>query len=633
MAKTNFSTGSIVTSEFLNGFQDIYFDGLDEDRHFDPLDVEDMNTSDTGNGLGTKLITLDTRQTVLQPKVFHNDPNTTPAPYPPGTSPNQYRFTDVVVGQDPTAQKHLTTKDYVDRLIDAINEPNVDYGSGNSSPVIVQQVKSSIDLSTLQPRFRGEVLGSYHDHFVYNTPWTDVEGRGTIIRTPSPIDKDAGWLNFSVRTHPGQIANQNVRAVYHLLTPSGKAIPIGELAYVSQQFVYVGSPFPVYNFQDSSICMVPIPTEGWSAIYGYYEFKQVQGSSSPIGFCISSIFYDKRVAQKYFIIPDPADVSKVVVIGPDKMQPPGLVGSGLGITQNVVDGELKATLTYSVNSSFTPGNPTYSGSTTVPLSDIEVIYEFKSRTGDPNNLADPLNSNSQPGFVFGGGHNTGTSNQVTSGSLPAGEFIEVTLRTAAPDKDTSEAITLNFQANSPSTTNVPAAFAMTAPTDTSINITWTAVAGVKYLIEVEEMGDGIVGKPKKGFSWSSFPTGSSYYRNPDSRITGSAGNITITGANSGTTYRATIMAAAPNSFPSLIQTGTPPNVNYVSGAVAQVTTTGTINEVAFGIALHGTSLADLVSKVPNPSVPAGAIGVVSAGADKGIYIYSPNFTPSVWVKL
>ena len=40
--KTRFGPGVIVTSKFLNGAQQIFFDGVDEDWHFPPIDINDI---------------------------------------------------------------------------------------------------------------------------------------------------------------------------------------------------------------------------------------------------------------------------------------------------------------------------------------------------------------------------------------------------------------------------------------------------------------------------------------------------------------------------------------------------------------------------------------------------------------
>lgn len=61
MAKTTFSSGVIVTSEFLNGFKDIFFDGQDLDHHYNPLGLSSLITKGP-DGLDSRYITLGTDQ-------------------------------------------------------------------------------------------------------------------------------------------------------------------------------------------------------------------------------------------------------------------------------------------------------------------------------------------------------------------------------------------------------------------------------------------------------------------------------------------------------------------------------------------------------------------------------------------
>ena len=635
MSKTVFGSGTIVTPQFLNGFQEIYFDGLDEDHHYNPLDVDDMDTSDVGTGLGTKFVTLDTRQTLVEPKIFHNNPASIPGPLPSGTTADQYRFTDKVVGIDPTAQKHLTTKDYVDRQIEALNLPSVDYGSGNSNQVVVQQVRSSIDLDDLQPRFKGKLIGHRRWQYQYWAQWGDT-AVNTLVLTPDAITANANWMSIRVIAQPGNRANQLVHSNFYL-NSANSVIPLAGSSSWNSSVLHTDIHAPRQSYIDSvDQNFVPIPKSGWSSINAFLQFGQLRCFSLPPSWTVDFWFWDFKNPQKYFIIPDPSDASNVVVIGPDKMKVPSLVGAGLGVTQSVTNGLLKATVTYAVDDNFLAGNPSYSGSTTVPLNDIDVIWEFKSRVGDPNTPGDPLNDNKSPGQVLGAGINDGNTVTATSNPLPAGEYCTVSLTTTSDGRDPSNTVTVNFQADSPPVTAVPSGFTMTSPTDTSLNITWTAVAGVKYVVNVEEQGDGRDGTVGLRYAWSDFPAEANaieynYYVEPMAGVTGSAGNITISPVASGTTYRATIRAAAPNALISPTLQGTPPSVTLVPGSYAQITTTGSLSEVAFSVGVLGTSLANLESKVPDVDIPAGSIGIVPSGGDKGMYIYDPNASPSVWV--
>jgi hypothetical protein len=61
MAKTTFSSGVIVTSQWLNGAQQIYFDGQDLDWHYAPLGLNSLVRTGP-NGLDSAYLTLDTNQ-------------------------------------------------------------------------------------------------------------------------------------------------------------------------------------------------------------------------------------------------------------------------------------------------------------------------------------------------------------------------------------------------------------------------------------------------------------------------------------------------------------------------------------------------------------------------------------------
>ena len=57
MAKTTFSSGVIVTSQWLNGAKQIYFDGQDLDWHYPPLGLDSVQFSGP-NGLDSRYVTL-----------------------------------------------------------------------------------------------------------------------------------------------------------------------------------------------------------------------------------------------------------------------------------------------------------------------------------------------------------------------------------------------------------------------------------------------------------------------------------------------------------------------------------------------------------------------------------------------
>lgn len=59
--KTSFGPGVIVTSKFLNGAQQLYFDGVDADWHYDPLTTADIQRGGT-TGFDTHFVTTTTDQ-------------------------------------------------------------------------------------------------------------------------------------------------------------------------------------------------------------------------------------------------------------------------------------------------------------------------------------------------------------------------------------------------------------------------------------------------------------------------------------------------------------------------------------------------------------------------------------------
>lgn len=61
MSKTRFGPGVIVTSQWLNGAQEIYFDGANEDWHYAPLNSNDIQRGGT-DGLDRTYVSLDTDQ-------------------------------------------------------------------------------------------------------------------------------------------------------------------------------------------------------------------------------------------------------------------------------------------------------------------------------------------------------------------------------------------------------------------------------------------------------------------------------------------------------------------------------------------------------------------------------------------
>lgn len=69
MSKTNFSSGVVITSKWLNGAQSISFDGLDEDWHYPSLTSDSIKLSGEG-GFDGLFVTVATSQYVPGSKVF-----------------------------------------------------------------------------------------------------------------------------------------------------------------------------------------------------------------------------------------------------------------------------------------------------------------------------------------------------------------------------------------------------------------------------------------------------------------------------------------------------------------------------------------------------------------------------------
>ena len=70
MSKTSFGPGVVVTSKWLNGAQQIYFDGLDLDWHYPPLSTNDIQLGGI-NGLDGRYVTLNTAQTYENTPITH----------------------------------------------------------------------------------------------------------------------------------------------------------------------------------------------------------------------------------------------------------------------------------------------------------------------------------------------------------------------------------------------------------------------------------------------------------------------------------------------------------------------------------------------------------------------------------
>ena len=115
MAKTTFSSGVIVTSQWLNGAQQIYFDGQDLDWHYNPLGLSSLVLSGP-DGLDSRYVTLGTAQ-----------PETAAGVYQSGlpisgskvvTGPWIFGYNPLLIGNPPNtianAPKSFTTNDKYD---------------------------------------------------------------------------------------------------------------------------------------------------------------------------------------------------------------------------------------------------------------------------------------------------------------------------------------------------------------------------------------------------------------------------------------------------------------------------------------------------------------------------------------
>jgi hypothetical protein len=133
--KTTFSSGVIVTSQFLNGFQQIYFDGQDLDHHYAPLGLNSL--VQTGpNGLDSVYVTLTTEQPDLNSSglLISGAPisgnKTITGMWNFGYDPLQVGNPVNVIANSP---KSYTTND------------KYDYGAGFPTPTVAQKFNSLAD--------------------------------------------------------------------------------------------------------------------------------------------------------------------------------------------------------------------------------------------------------------------------------------------------------------------------------------------------------------------------------------------------------------------------------------------------------------------------------------------------------
>jgi hypothetical protein len=154
MSKTTFSSGVIVTSQFLNGFQQIYFDGQDLDHHYPPLGLNSLVRTGP-NGLDSAYVTLTTEQ----PELDNTGLLVSGAPISGGkvvTGLWNFGYDPLVVG-NPTNIRDNAPKSYT-------TNDKYDYANGFPTPT-VQQKFDSLDSADLITK---EVLDQWVNYLFEN---------------------------------------------------------------------------------------------------------------------------------------------------------------------------------------------------------------------------------------------------------------------------------------------------------------------------------------------------------------------------------------------------------------------------------------------------------------------------------
>ena len=142
MAKTTFGPGVIVTSKFLNGLQQLHFDGLDEDFHYPPINLSDVQRGGD-SGLDSIYVTIGTDQTYAGTPVtgnksfmglaaFGDETSAIPANAPKSWATND-KFNQGGTSQtfsikySNLSDEDMLTKAVLEQRVD--NFPNIDEGS------------------------------------------------------------------------------------------------------------------------------------------------------------------------------------------------------------------------------------------------------------------------------------------------------------------------------------------------------------------------------------------------------------------------------------------------------------------------------------------------------------------------
>jgi len=183
MAKTTFSSGVIVTSQWLNGAQQIYFDGQDLDWHYPPLGISSLVLSGP-NGLDNRYVTLGTDQPTTAGGLYVSGTPISGAKVV--TGPWSYGYNPLIVGNPANvianAPKSFTTNDKYDN-------------AGGISPSTVAQrwaALASEDLIT--KKIAGEYIGSLLEDLEIDNGYYAVtagncdnyEGTGNPVICPVP---------------------------------------------------------------------------------------------------------------------------------------------------------------------------------------------------------------------------------------------------------------------------------------------------------------------------------------------------------------------------------------------------------------------------------------------------------------
>lgn len=135
MAKTTFSSGVIVTSQWLNGAQQIYFDGQELDWHYSPLGLNSLVRTGP-NGLDSAYVTL----TTDQPELDSAGTFLAGAPISGGkvvTGVWNFGYDPLLVG-NPSNVRENAPKSYT-------TNDKYDYAAGAPSPTVAQKFAALVD--------------------------------------------------------------------------------------------------------------------------------------------------------------------------------------------------------------------------------------------------------------------------------------------------------------------------------------------------------------------------------------------------------------------------------------------------------------------------------------------------------